>query len=127
MPAPSQQWVYFIQDPDGLIKIGTTASDPWKRLRQGQGYNPRTLTLLGVIKSNGDTERELHRRFVAHRRIREWFAPAPELLALIASEASVPSKPDPGPYSYCEVCGIRANAQRECRNCGREAVEEVAS
>lgn len=80
-------WVYFIQHggPEGHIKIGTTTSNPYARLRTLQTGAPEPLVLLAAIPGNLLLERELHERFAAIRTREngEWFHATPELLAFI--------------------------------------------
>ncbi len=58
---------------DGPVKIGSTAGDPEKRLRQLQVGNARPLELIWVFPE--DIETELHGLFRAHQLMGEWFAP----------------------------------------------------
>jgi hypothetical protein len=77
--------VYFIQAEDGgPIKIGL-AGDPTKRLSELQRTSPQRLRILATEPGSASHERELHERFAEHRLHGEWFAPCPELLALIDS------------------------------------------
>jgi hypothetical protein len=81
-PKGSDGYTYFIQvGDDGPIKIGQTSS-PEARIRAIDAFNPSKLNVLLVIKCRGH-ERALHVRFAQHRLKGEWFAPAPEILAVI--------------------------------------------
>ncbi len=65
---------YVIQAVSGgPIKIGRTASDPKKRLRELQTGSPEPLRIVHVF--DGDHERELHDRLSAYRLHGEWFRP----------------------------------------------------
>ena len=77
--------IYFIQSEDGAIKIGST-DDPFTRLAQLQGANPRRLRFIGCGLGWPETEAGLLHEF-AHLRTGggvEWFEPAPELLECVA-------------------------------------------
>lgn len=83
-------YVYFVRATTlGLVKIGCTI-DARDRLKTLQVGSPDRLELLGVIcnKRWEETEREVHRRFAAHRRHGEWFEPCDKLLAYIAKNAT---------------------------------------
>lgn len=77
--------IYFAQaEGIGHIKIGFTDSlDASDRVVTLQTGSPVLLRLLGTIPGTIDDEKDLHRRFAAHRVCGEWFKPVPELLALI--------------------------------------------
>lgn len=77
------QTVYFMQSLEGgPIKIGV-AVDVEDRRRKLQTPGLR-LKLLATMPGSYPEERALHARFAAYRQHKEWFAPAPELLAFIA-------------------------------------------
>jgi hypothetical protein len=81
-----KSWVYFIQEgADGPIKIGHTKNCPTMRLNVLQHGNARPLRFIGLVRGGFKDERKWHSRFKAHRLEREWFSPAPELLADISS------------------------------------------
>lgn len=84
-----RRFVYFVQAiSGGPIKIGS-AIDPAVRLTDLQCGNPEQLRVVGVIPGGGHKrEHELHVLFAQSRIYREWFAPTPELLALIEREAT---------------------------------------
>jgi hypothetical protein len=67
--------IYFIQngEPDGPVKIGI-AGDARARLRGLQTSHHKSLTLLGTIPGNDETERKMHARFDKYRLSGEWFA-----------------------------------------------------
>lgn len=77
--------IYFIQSgPQGPIKIGTCKDEYlMKRLSTLQTGNPDGFVVLGIMDGGLDLEGDLHRRFRAHRRSGEWFAPAAEILSFI--------------------------------------------
>ena len=76
--------VYFIQDEDGFIKIGFTTNLD-QRLSSLRTAARQRLTLLATEEATAQRERDLHRRFAAHRVRREWFRPDLELRSLIDS------------------------------------------
>ena len=77
--------VYFVQAGDGgQIKIGF-ARDVSSRLVKMRVDCPIPLTLLAAIEGDAKFERDLQERFAAHSTRGEWFAPAPDLLAFIAT------------------------------------------
>lgn len=77
--------IYFFQaEGVGHIKIGfTDGTDASFRLADLQTGSPVPLRLLGTMPGTADDEKNLHRRFAAHRVHGEWFLPVPDLLALI--------------------------------------------
>lgn len=70
--------VYLIQAGDAL-KIGY-AADPRRRIHNLRIGSPVPLVLVGTMNGGGETERELHMRFAAHRRHGEWFAAHADIL-----------------------------------------------
>lgn len=86
--------VYFVEGPDGSIKIGHSRNVS-RRVKTIQALNP-TATLLLDLPGGIVAERDLHQRFAKHRLDGEWFRPAPELLALIASHRSTGRAIEPG-------------------------------
>ncbi len=76
-------FVYFIESGcGGPIKIGY-AGNPYTRLDTLQCGNPDELYLLAVIPGDQVDEKNLHRRFRLDNTVGEWFAPSPELWALV--------------------------------------------
>lgn len=69
----------------GDVKIGWTSGELRDRLIHLQNGNPTRLVLLASYCGTRVQEGDLHWRFRASRRLGEWFAPTPELLACIAS------------------------------------------
>lgn len=81
--------VYFVQSdtPDGSpgpIKVGHTTIGTL-RMYQLQVWAPWPLRLVATMLGGRREEALLHQRFSEFRLHGEWFAPAPPLLALIAS------------------------------------------
>jgi hypothetical protein len=74
--------VYAIGD-GFCVKVGRSAGHPMARLRDLQTGNPRRLTLVAYTSTL--TERQAHRRLARWRVAGEWFRPAPQLLAELAS------------------------------------------
>ncbi len=85
--------IYFLQDSGNLsIKIGWAKDDAEARRDVLQTGNPSKLVLLATMPGERSNEKELHKRFDAHRIAGEWFKPCPELLQLVC-RASVGSQP----------------------------------
>ncbi len=82
---PSGTSVYFLlSQSTGLIKIGFS-KNPKARMRLFQCGSGDRITLLASEPGAGVRERALHRQFRTARSHGEWFRPAPDLLAYIAS------------------------------------------
>lgn len=66
----------------GRVKIGASSFPPrrFKELSVGS----EEYELIAVVRDAGSKEQLIHQRFAAHRVWREWFEPAPEILAWIA-------------------------------------------
>lgn len=84
----SENAVYFIRAPDGLIKIGVSGNVR-RRLAQLQLGFDHPLTLLGTMTGGFATEGMLHRLFVESRTGGEWFAPSMRLLEFIDENAEI--------------------------------------
>ena len=80
------EFVYFIQEENGPIKIGR-ARNPLQRLRQLQTGNLRPLRLIAFTEGDSRLESSLHFLFRRHKIAREWYHPAPEMEALLCSES----------------------------------------
>lgn len=74
--------VYFVQHPNGLIKIGFTANLP-KRFRELQLTEHPNIVLLGAVSASLRYEKRLHKMFGFCRSDREWFNPSKLLLIYI--------------------------------------------
>jgi hypothetical protein len=91
-PNKGRSFVYFIQSGE-FIKIGISMWIP-RRMRGLRHANPHQLECIHSIESrtrleSRTIERELHRRFAAHRQTGEWFRDCDEIRAYIAhSKAS---------------------------------------
>lgn len=84
LPA-GERVVYFVQaGDDGPIKIGSTGN-PRHRLAMLQSAHYDLLTMLGTCGGGFAREYALHEELAAHRIRGEWFAPAPEVLAVVAA------------------------------------------
>ena len=79
-----QPYVYFVQNEDGYIKIGTTRHLK-SRLVRMQIDNCMKIKLIGKIKGGRELESNLHRKFKPYRKRGEWFEGSPELLEYIAN------------------------------------------
>lgn len=99
--------VYFLRRADGVgpIKIGCSRYPDERRLQIGYFVKHPILLLASAPGGYGD-EREIHRQFADHRTVNpdlptrpysmggsEWFAPVPELLALIEHVATTRALP----------------------------------
>ena len=83
-PAHMKEYVYFIRDEDGYVKIGK-ARNVKTRLSQLQTSSRQELTLLKPVPGGHVAERILHAKF-SHIHVRgEWFKPTPELYYYIYS------------------------------------------
>lgn len=76
--------VYFIKPVgmDGPIKIGCSIS-PESRKSALDTWSPFALEILAEIDGSQWLERRFHAAFIHLHQRREWFDPAPELLATI--------------------------------------------
>ena len=86
----SYGFVYFASEADdGPIKIGH-ALNPATRVKSLQAGHPRELVLLGQIRSDDANlaEKALHKQLASSRIRGEWFSRTPELMDLIASQAT---------------------------------------
>ncbi|MCP2339180.1 GIY-YIG nuclease family protein [Actinomadura rupiterrae] len=71
--------VYFIRDGD-LIKIGHSGNLKTRR----RAFTSDLTAILAVTPGDRDLEQATHERFAAQRaKRREWYHPAPELIAHI--------------------------------------------
>lgn len=67
-------WVYFIRSGEtGLVKIGWTAGDAEKRLKDLQTGNGESLRLLMQTPGTQRDEKALHRRYAEYHVRGEWF------------------------------------------------------
>ncbi len=85
--------IYFAQaDGTDLVKIGCTAGDPTKRLRELQTGCPQPLKLIAAVDGGEADEARWHRDFAADRVNGEWFRlTIPLLLAILAAVPRQPS------------------------------------
>ena len=85
--------IYFIREGiEGRIKIGYSV-EPTKRLKQLQTGSSTRLHLLTVVPGDRSDETVIHTRLRRFRGEGEWFAPEPEVFAVIAElEARARSK-----------------------------------
>jgi hypothetical protein len=89
--APTEPGIYIIRSrapTDVAVKIGWTARDIRKRIRELQTAHPWPLEVLWYVKgASADDERDLHQRFdrfrLAGSTSTEWFAPAEDLLRAV--------------------------------------------
>lgn len=68
-----------------LVKIGFTAGEPAKRLKELQTGCAQRLELLAAVEGTVADEAECHRKFAHLRQQGEWFRFAPELAVFIAT------------------------------------------
>jgi Meiotically up-regulated gene 113 len=78
--------VYFIQADDQrrCIKIGCSGN-VGTRFHELQIACPVRLHVIGLCPGGSRVERELQKRFRAYNLWGEWYLPAPEILALVAT------------------------------------------
>lgn len=86
-------WVYFIVCTDTYrCKIGFTAKDPAKRLKNLQTGSPGELALVLTHPGTQDTEAALHKKFEASCVRGEWFDLTDELRAYMVAALWVMSE-----------------------------------
>lgn len=86
-------YVYFIQrGNDGPVKIGFSRN-PRVRIRKLQEASGDRLRCLCVAPGTFELERRTHLALHHHRIAREWFHPAPDVLAR-AAEMTIPLRSD---------------------------------
>lgn len=98
------QVVYFIQDGNGRIKIGTTG-DLRRRFDLMQTHTAEPLCVIGVIDGGREKERELHESFreLRYRSNGEWFESDASLLAWIKHNTR-PADLKKKPKTYSSRC-----------------------
>lgn len=80
---PYKGYVYFIAEEDNQrIKIGF-AMNPYKRIKQLQTGNSKTLKILKIIPGDQKVERAYHKHFAMYKQRGEWFQLSEEILAFI--------------------------------------------
>jgi uncharacterized protein YozE (UPF0346 family) len=86
--------VYFLEAvPSGAIKIGNSGSLAKAEQRRKDlqiARHPEILRIKAVMAGSLKLEKELQRRFAVHNLGGEWFAPHPELLEFITTNAYDP-------------------------------------
>jgi hypothetical protein len=80
-PWPERSGVYFVF-VGPMVKIGQ-ASNIASRMNEIQSSCPYRIRLLAVVADDDRAELALHRRFSAHRRHREWFDAADEIVDFV--------------------------------------------
>lgn len=86
------QYVYFLQDPQGSIKIGIS-HNVGKRISQLEQSLPYDLKLIGIMEGNLSLESTLHTKFESHRIKGEWFKPSDDILQFIKDNAKLETRP----------------------------------
>lgn len=82
------------------LKIGFTAGDPLRRLKELQTGSPYPLDLLAAVEGGEADEARWHKDFAAERTGGEWFAMTPRLMAAVCKAAAAGSAgPDPAGLS----------------------------
>jgi uncharacterized protein YozE (UPF0346 family) len=94
LPPKSTSLVYFMEAvPSGAIKIGNSGSLAKAEQRRKDlqiARHPEILRIKAVMAGDLKLEKELQRRFGAYNLGGEWFAPDPELLEFITTNAYDP-------------------------------------
>lgn len=122
-------FVYFIQRGErGDIKIGYS-DKPGRRLSALQTGSPEPLHLLATLPGDMALERELHRRFAAHRLNGEWFRPAAEIFTFVAEQlakrATAASRPASRPTPRAPTEATRLMTREEIAAAARKAREDL--
>lgn len=71
-------WIYFIQQHQGLLKIGFSIS-PLERLKSLQTANPYPLKVFAIVQGTMREEKALHARLASFRLEGEWFQDHPKV------------------------------------------------
>ena len=81
---PAGHLVYLFGAP-GVLKIGftTNVAGRFSNLRASV---PMELSVLGLLRASRDVERDLHKRFAAHRLRGEWYRDINEIREFFASD-----------------------------------------
>jgi hypothetical protein len=82
-PYTGEDFIYFIEDELGPIKIGFSNKGVYGRLESMFTSNPRELKILAVMPGSRLTEKRLHQLFQTSRIRNEWFHRHPKILAMI--------------------------------------------
>jgi hypothetical protein len=108
--------IYFVQAASGPIKIGFT--DNWTRRKNSLQHGTyEELKKLLVMPGKLEGEQALHRLFSAHRIRGEWFRPAPEVLALIASRMADDIK-----FAFADAYELRQAERGRRHDAGRKCL-----
>lgn len=80
--------IYFIQSPDGAIKIGTSIrlTERIKQIAVDANIEVKSLLVLAVMNGAYAEEQAIHAKFEEYRIRGEWFKPNPELTSFMAME-----------------------------------------
>lgn len=77
--------IYFIEmENQNKIKIGYTAKEAKRRMKELQTGQPNKLVLIGTIAGEKDGEAGLHKEFADIRGNGEWFEKTRELCSVIS-------------------------------------------
>jgi hypothetical protein len=76
--------VYFIKPigMDGPIKIGSSCA-PDQRRETLAFWSPFPLEIIAEVEGGGRLERQFHALFLPFHQRKEWFDPAPEIMAAV--------------------------------------------
>lgn len=72
LPETGTTWVYFVERPNGAIKIGYSYM-PWERIRALQTASEEPLRLLCCLEGDHKLETILHHQLCRYRISGEWF------------------------------------------------------
>jgi hypothetical protein len=86
MSAPVEGWVYFIRPvgAPGPVKVGYSKW-PKSRLNSYLMWSPVPLEIAATVPGARKAEKQFHAYLYEHHSHHEWFKPAPQIDALIAS------------------------------------------
>jgi hypothetical protein len=106
----SDDLVYFIRHPSGLIKVGHSAQVDI-RLQTLCSVEGTKLELLGTVAGGRKREQRLHKAMAAFRVRGEWFNPNTLIDALLES-AAAPNDRRPGRRDAPEL-GLQGAEERD--------------
>lgn len=104
------------------VKIGITC-DPRSRLGVLQSANGEPLELVFALPCDSRAEADVQRRFGSSRKLGEWFAETPELLAWLDEQAAI-APPIPSDEAPAQPCASTVEG-RPCAALGQHNHLEI--